>query len=105
MMTFDNIKKHNAEQISKYPGANLLFIPPFLADLAIGHGHSIDGYLITTWQYQHGSEMVHDVGVGEFTYATLKRPAIEVVEAPGDLCGNTKKLADGSPCPGCRACS
>lgn len=29
---------------------------------------------------------------------------IEVVEAPGDLCGNTKKLADGSPCPGCRAC-
>ena len=45
--------------------------------------------------------------VGEFVggvYPTLKKPAIEVVEAPGDLCGNTKKLADGSPCPGCRAC-
>lgn len=29
---------------------------------------------------------------------------IEVVEAPGDRCGNTKRLPDGSPCPGCRAC-
>jgi|GEM_PF-6837850 len=29
---------------------------------------------------------------------------IVVVETPGDLCGNTKKLSDGSTCPGCRAC-
>lgn len=31
-------------------------------------------------------------------------PAFVVVPAPGDRCGNTKKLADGSKCPGCRAC-
>jgi hypothetical protein len=30
---------------------------------------------------------------------------IEVVEAPGDRCGNTKRLPDGSACPGCRACA
>lgn len=30
---------------------------------------------------------------------------IKVVPAPGDRCGNTKILSDGSPCPGCRACS
>ncbi len=28
-----------------------------------------------------------------------------VVPAPGDLCGNTKYLVDGTRCPGCRACS
>lgn len=28
-----------------------------------------------------------------------------IVPAPGDRCGNTKALEDGSPCPGCRACS
>lgn len=104
-MTFDDIKKHNAEQITRYPGSTLLFIPTFLADLAIGHGLSIDGYLITRWQ--PGPEMIHDAEVAGFvqgTYRSLKKPAIEVVEAPGDLCGNTGKLADGSPCPGCRAC-
>jgi hypothetical protein len=36
--------------------------------------------------------------------AKPKGNKIEVVEAPGDLCGNTKKLPDGSKCPGCRAC-
>lgn len=30
---------------------------------------------------------------------------IEIVEAPGDRCGNTKRLANGDKCPGCRACS
>lgn len=30
---------------------------------------------------------------------------IEVVEAPGDLCGNTGVMSNGQPCPGCRACS
>jgi len=29
---------------------------------------------------------------------------VEIVPAPGDLCGNTKILPDGGPCPGCRAC-
>lgn len=37
-------------------------------------------------------------------FSTAPR-AIEVVEAPGDRCGNTKKLPDGSACPGCRACA
>lgn len=31
--------------------------------------------------------------------------AIVIVPAPGDACGNTKKLPNGSRCPGCRACS
>lgn len=30
--------------------------------------------------------------------------SLQIVEAPGDRCGNTQKLPDGSPCPGCRAC-
>jgi len=30
---------------------------------------------------------------------------IEIVEAPGDMCGNTKRLPSGGRCPGCRACS
>lgn len=33
-----------------------------------------------------------------------ERQTFEVVEAPGDRCGNTRKLADGTACPGCRAC-
>jgi hypothetical protein len=35
------------------------------------------------------------------------RPANVVVvhEAPGDLCGGSRLLEDGSKCPGCRACS
>lgn len=33
------------------------------------------------------------------------RARIEVVPAPGDRCGNTGKLPDGTPCPGCRACA
>lgn len=36
--------------------------------------------------------------------ATPDGNKIEVVEAPGDRCGNSRKLPDGSPCPGCRAC-
>jgi hypothetical protein len=31
--------------------------------------------------------------------------SLEVVPAPGDMCGNTKTLPNGQPCPGCRACS
>jgi len=27
-----------------------------------------------------------------------------IVEAPGDLCGNSRRLPNGDPCPGCRAC-
>ena len=33
------------------------------------------------------------------------QPRIEIVPAPGDRCGNSGKLKDGSPCPGCRACA
>jgi hypothetical protein len=33
------------------------------------------------------------------------RSGIEVVSAPGDRCGNTGTLPDGSRCPGCRACA
>jgi hypothetical protein len=29
---------------------------------------------------------------------------LRIVEAPGDLCGNTRRLPNGAPCPGCRAC-
>jgi hypothetical protein len=72
MMTFHDIKKHNAEQVAKYPGATLLFIPTFLADLAIGHGLSIDGYLVTTWQYEPGPEMVYDVEVGDIRRAPMR---------------------------------
>jgi hypothetical protein len=36
--------------------------------------------------------------------AKKSKVELEVVEAPGDLCGNTGKLKDGSDCPGCRAC-
>lgn len=32
-------------------------------------------------------------------------PRIVVVLAPGDRCDNTRKLPDGSPCPGCRSCA
>lgn len=44
------------------------------------------------------------VGTPVVKATIAKVPAIEVVEAPGDMCGNTKKLPDGSRCPGCRAC-
>ncbi len=27
-----------------------------------------------------------------------------IVDAPGDMCGNTRRLKDGTKCPGCRAC-
>jgi hypothetical protein len=58
MMSFDEIKKYNEQQIAKYSGEYLYFIPPFLADLAIGHGLLIDDYLIGTWQYEPGCGMV-----------------------------------------------
>lgn len=37
--------------------------------------------------------------------AAAEARTIEVVPAPGDRCGNTSTLEDGSACPGCRACS
>jgi hypothetical protein len=63
MMTFHEIKKYNEQQIAKYPGKYLFFIAPVLADVIIGHGLSIDGYLIGTWQYKSGHGMVHDKSV------------------------------------------
>ena len=30
--------------------------------------------------------------------------SIVIVPAPGDQCGNTRKLPSGEDCPGCRAC-
>jgi len=29
----------------------------------------------------------------------------KIIPAPVDRCGNTRKLQDGSQCPGCRACA
>jgi len=43
----------------------------------------------------HDMKPVHD---------PIDRPAIVIVPAPGDRCGNTGRLPDGTPCPGCRAC-
>jgi hypothetical protein len=80
-MKFDDIKKRNAEQIAKYPGSTLLFIPTILADLAVGHGLSIDGYLITTWQYEPGPEMVYDVEVGDIRRAPM-RPLTRISHPP-----------------------
>ena len=51
-MTDEEIKQHNAEQEAKY-GYNryLTTIPPILADMARGHGFSLDGYFIgRRWQ-------------------------------------------------------
>lgn len=40
----------------------------------------------------------------ELIAQTRPLKAIEVVPAPGDLCGNTGLLPNGHLCPGCRAC-
>jgi hypothetical protein len=48
-MTDEEIEKHNDEQRAKYPEAShpyLIIIPPVLADIARGHGVSLDGYFI-----------------------------------------------------------
>ena len=42
---------------------------------------------------------------GEHDGAPVIRNGIVIVSCPGDACSNTKKLPDGSRCPGCRACS
>jgi hypothetical protein len=75
----------------------------------------IDGYAIR----DHGADcnredflsicgMAWDKARGIKTIGTPRARAhggdIEIVEAPGDRCGNTRRLPDGSPCPGCRAC-
>jgi hypothetical protein len=47
-------------------------------------------------------DRVEDMEVDEMRPAPCR--TLEVVEAPGDLCGNKRKLPDGSKCPGCMAC-
>lgn len=37
--------------------------------------------------------------------ARPRRARVIVESCPGDACGNTRKLPDGSKCPGCRACA
>lgn len=60
------------------------------------------------WHVWEGREETKEFttpwGRFEITMSFKKVGEIEVVEAPGDRCGNTKKLPDGSKCPGCRAC-
>lgn len=58
--------------------------------------------------YQRKKVHDEDCPVREYLEATEDRfrgSNILIVEAPGDRCGNTKRLPDGSACPGCRACA